>query len=137
GSLDGRRVRLPGGNGAPAVDAGGGGAGAAAPGAHRRRDRAQALRGQDVPRVAGPVPSLDVKSMATATPVILSGGSGTRLWPLSSATRPKQFHSLVGDETLIHATVRRVAGEESAPPLVVCNRAHVAEVVAQLEEAGS
>ena len=75
--------------------------------------------------------------MATATPVILSGGSGTRLWPLSSATRPKQFHSLVGDETLIQATVRRVAGGESSPPLVVCNRAHVAEVVAQLEEAGS
>lgn len=67
------------------------------------------------------------------TPVILSGGSGTRLWPLSSVARPKQFHALVGEETLIQATVRRVKGEGTAPPIVVCNQAHVAEVVDQLQ----
>lgn len=67
------------------------------------------------------------------TPVILSGGSGTRLWPLSSPARPKQFHSLVGGETLIQATVRRVAGDGTTPPIVVCNQAHVTEVVEQLE----
>lgn len=65
------------------------------------------------------------------TPVILSGGSGTRLWPLSSAARPKQFHALLGEETLVQATVRRLG--DAGAPIVVCNEAHVAEVVAQLE----
>lgn len=59
-------------------------------------------------------------------PVILSGGSGTRLWPLSTAERPKQFLPLVGDESLFHQTLKRVADRGSyAPPVVVANAAHM------------
>jgi mannose-1-phosphate guanylyltransferase/mannose-1-phosphate guanylyltransferase/mannose-6-phosphate isomerase len=70
-------------------------------------------------------------------PVILSGGAGTRLWPLSVAERPKQFHKLVGPESLLQATARRVADTHLfAPPLVIANGSHAAEVEAQLAEAG-
>ena len=54
------------------------------------------------------------------TPVILSGGEGRRLWPLSSPTRPKQFLALTGDETLLQQTVRRVSDPALfAPPIIV------------------
>uniref|UniRef100_UPI003565101F mannose-1-phosphate guanylyltransferase n=1 Tax=Phaeovulum sp. TaxID=2934796 RepID=UPI003565101F len=55
----------------------------------------------------------------TIHPVILCGGSGTRLWPLSRKSYPKQFARLMGDESLFQATVRRVAAKGFAPPLVV------------------
>ena len=51
---------------------------------------------------------------APLIPVILSGGSGTRLWPLSVADRPKQFLSLVGHETLFQETLRRLETESRA-----------------------
>lgn len=58
-------------------------------------------------------------------PVILSGGSGTRLWPLSRPDRPKQFLPLVGEKSLFHATLERVSDQQSYhPPLVVANAAH-------------
>ena len=58
-------------------------------------------------------------------PVILSGGSGTRLWPLSTAERPKQFLPLIGDESLFKQTLRRVADRTAYhPPVVVANAAH-------------
>ena len=58
-------------------------------------------------------------------PVILSGGSGTRLWPMSTADRPKQFLALVGDDTLFHTTLERVADQATShPPVVVANIAH-------------
>ena len=54
------------------------------------------------------------------TPVILSGGEGKRLWPLSSPARPKQFLALTGDETLLQQTVRRLADPAMfAPPLII------------------
>jgi len=55
------------------------------------------------------------------TPVLLSGGSGTRLWPLSRKSYPKQFVPLVGDETLFQASARRLSGAEFAAPLVLTN----------------
>lgn len=59
-------------------------------------------------------------------PVILSGGSGTRLWPLSTAERPKQFLPLVGDESLFHQTLDRVSDRQDyAAPVVVANAAHM------------
>jgi mannose-1-phosphate guanylyltransferase / mannose-6-phosphate isomerase len=70
-------------------------------------------------------------------PVILSGGSGTRLWPLSRRAYPKQFHALVDDHTLLQATALRVGelpGFETLPPLVVCNEAHRFMVAEQLRE---
>lgn len=67
------------------------------------------------------------------TPVILCGGSGTRLWPRSRAGKPKPFLPLVGNSTLFEATVGRVAPEYGfAPPLVVTGARHVAHVEAQL-----
>ena len=53
------------------------------------------------------------------TPVILCGGSGTRLWPLSRADRPKQFVPLVGSQSLFQRTIARLSGAAYAPPLIV------------------
>ncbi|WP_114967307.1 mannose-1-phosphate guanylyltransferase/mannose-6-phosphate isomerase [Alkalilacustris brevis] len=54
-------------------------------------------------------------------PVILCGGSGTRLWPLSRRSYPKQFMPLIGETTLFQASAQRVAGAGFAPPLVLTN----------------
>ena len=62
--------------------------------------------------------------MANLTPVILSGGSGTRLWPLSRELYPKQLLPLVGKHTMLQATVLRLEGLGAAPPVVVCNDSH-------------
>ena len=63
-------------------------------------------------------------------PVILCGGSGTRLWPRSRATFPKPFLPLVGEQTLFEATATRSA--PFAAPMVVTGAAHLAHVEAQL-----
>ena len=69
-------------------------------------------------------------------PVILSGGAGTRLWPLSRETSPKQFQPVSGDESLLAVTVGRLDGVDTlGAPLVVCNEAHVELVHRQLPEA--
>jgi len=68
-------------------------------------------------------------------PVILSGGTGTRLWPLSRETYPKQFWPLVGEATMLQETVARATGAGFAPPVVVCNEAHRFLVADQLREA--
>jgi mannose-1-phosphate guanylyltransferase / mannose-6-phosphate isomerase len=73
-------------------------------------------------------------------PVILSGGSGTRLWPLSRELYPKQFLPLVGSATMLQDTVRRLDGIEAAGPVIVCNEQHrfiVAEQLRQIEVAQS
>jgi mannose-1-phosphate guanylyltransferase/mannose-6-phosphate isomerase len=72
--------------------------------------------------------------MALITPVVMSGGAGSRLWPISRAARPKQHHALIGRHTLLRQTLDRLT---SAPdlfgrPVVVCNAAHEALVRAQL-----
>lgn len=71
------------------------------------------------------------------TPVILSGGSGTRLWPLSTAERPKQFHALTGTTSMFAQTLARTADRARfAAPIVVCGPGHVAHVRADLAAAG-
>jgi mannose-1-phosphate guanylyltransferase/mannose-6-phosphate isomerase len=65
-------------------------------------------------------------------PVILSGGAGTRLWPLSRELHPKQLLPLVGKETMLQDTLRRLAGLEVGAPMVVCNEAHRFLVAEQL-----
>ena len=76
--------------------------------------------------------------MSQITPVILSGGAGTRLWPLSRTGRPKQLLSLTAAETMLQLTARRVpASEGFAAPIVVANAAHADMIEAQLEKAGT
>lgn len=69
-------------------------------------------------------------------PVILSGGSGTRLWPLSREGYPKQYWPLVSERSLIQETALRAAGEGFAPPIVVCSHEHRFMVAEQLRLAG-
>ncbi len=57
-------------------------------------------------------------------PVILSGGSGSRLWPLSRKQYPKQFLALTGDDTLFQQTIKRLTFEGMQAPVLVCNKEH-------------
>jgi mannose-1-phosphate guanylyltransferase/mannose-6-phosphate isomerase len=68
-------------------------------------------------------------------PVILSGGSGTRLWPVSRASFPKQLWPLVSERTMIQETARRALGPGFAPPVIVCNQEHRFLIAEQLREA--
>ncbi|HVM78497.1 MAG TPA: sugar phosphate nucleotidyltransferase, partial [Stellaceae bacterium] len=67
-------------------------------------------------------------------PVILSGGAGTRLWPLSRELYPKQLLALTGTRTLLQQTALRLEGLGAAPPVVVCNEAHRFLVAEQLRK---
>ena len=69
-------------------------------------------------------------------PVILSGGSGTRLWPVSRESFPKQFWPLISDRSLIQETALRATGPGFAPPIMVCNEEHRFLIAEQLREAG-
>lgn len=70
---------------------------------------------------------------AEIVPVILSGGSGTRLWPLSRQQCPKQFLPVVGEDTLFQATLKRLKGISGIQaPIVVCNESHRFLVAEQL-----
>jgi mannose-1-phosphate guanylyltransferase/mannose-6-phosphate isomerase len=73
-------------------------------------------------------------------PVILCGGAGTRLWPVSTEAAPKPFHALLSDESLFQATVKRVssaADGEFLPPMIVCGRMHRSLVEIQLAAIGA
>jgi mannose-1-phosphate guanylyltransferase/mannose-6-phosphate isomerase len=70
------------------------------------------------------------------TPVILSGGAGTRLWPLSRELYPKQLLALTGERTMIQQTALRLEGLAAAGPVVVCNEAHRFLVAEQLRQLG-
>lgn len=75
--------------------------------------------------------------MTKITPVILCGGSGTRLWPRSRVGKPKPFLPLIGEDTMFAATVMRCAeAAHFAPPVVVTGTRHLAHVEAQLPVAG-
>ena len=73
-------------------------------------------------------------------PAIMSGGAGTRLWPLSTEDKPKQFHALSGTASLFAETALRLHGAangvEFAPPIALCGSSHVAGVRAAFAEAG-
>ena len=72
--------------------------------------------------------------MSMIHPVILSGGAGSRLWPLSRSLFPKQLLALVGERSLIQDTVLRVKGEEFRPPLIICNVEHRFLIAEQMRE---
>jgi mannose-1-phosphate guanylyltransferase / mannose-6-phosphate isomerase len=69
-------------------------------------------------------------------PVILSGGSGTRLWPLSRASLPKQLLALHGERTMIQETALRSALPGAAAPLLLCSEAHRFLVAEQMQQVG-
>ncbi|WP_294250186.1 mannose-1-phosphate guanylyltransferase/mannose-6-phosphate isomerase [uncultured Sphingomonas sp.] len=68
------------------------------------------------------------------TPVILSGGSGTRLWPMSRPERPKQLLSLTAEETMLQLTAKRASGPRFTAPIVVANAFHADLVEEQLAQ---
>ena len=69
-------------------------------------------------------------------PLILAGGSGTRLWPVSRGRYPKQFLCLTGEESLLQQTVARLRGLEAAAPVVIANAEHRFLAAEQLRAAG-
>ena len=72
-----------------------------------------------------------------AIPVILAGGGGTRLWPLSGKDRPKQFLPLLGKDTLFQATINRLKGFCNLDGLkVVCGKQHEGPILEELSRAG-
>ncbi len=75
--------------------------------------------------------------MSNIQPVILSGGSGTRLWPLSREAYPKQFLPLAGQLTMLQATWQRVAPIASRGPLVIANEEHRFVAAEQLQQVGA
>src|SRR4051812_10775382 len=71
----------------------------------------------------------------TLVPVILSGGAGTRLWPLSRELLPKQLLALTAERTMLQETAARLSGFPGATgPVVVCNEAHRFLVAEQLRQ---
>ena len=76
----------------------------------------------------------------TIHPVLLCGGSGTRLWPLSRKSYPKQFTKIAGEESLFQASARRLSGAGFAHPVVITGsefRFIVTEQLAAIETAAS
>src|ERR1700693_3822116 len=75
--------------------------------------------------------------MTAVFPVILSGGAGTRLWPLSREMYPKQLLALTSQYSMLQDTALRLAGIAGArPPIVVCNEAHRFTVAEQIRMLG-
>ena len=73
-------------------------------------------------------------------PVMMAGGSGTRLWPLSRAAHPKQFLRLHGEDTMLQATVKRLSGLDIQASITICNEEHrffVAEQLREIDKLGS
>ncbi|SDK08636.1 mannose-1-phosphate guanylyltransferase [Ferrimonas sediminum] len=78
--------------------------------------------------------------MGTILPVVMAGGSGTRLWPLSRSAFPKQFLPLVDDSTMLQQTITRVTELDCSIPLTICNEVHrfmVAEQLRAIDKLGS
>ena len=83
------------------------------------------------------IESMTTEPAAMVHPVIMCGGSGSRLWPVSRLSMPKQFQAFVGERTLLQETVLRVSGPLFAPPTFVTNEEHRFLVRDQVEELGS
>lgn len=75
-------------------------------------------------------------SQQTIYPIILSGGAGKRLWPLSTVDMPKQFHALYSDKPIIVETALRVRGDNFANPTIICNESHRFHVASIFQDYG-
>ena len=87
----------------------------------------------DTPQSA---PDIRPEAASIIVPVILSGGSGSRLWPVSRASFPKQLWPLISERTMLQETALRGVGAGFAPPVIVCNQEHRFLIAEQLREAG-
>src|SRR6267154_1381502 len=76
------------------------------------------------------------KPMSMIHPIILSGGTGSRLWPLSRSLFPKQLLALVSERSLIQDTLLRANGTAFAPPLIICNAEHRFLIAQQMRDTG-
>ena len=83
-----------------------------------------------------PLSHLNLAGGPNAYPLILAGGSGTRLWPLSRSSFPKQFTDLDGDQSLFQTTLARLSGPMFAPPMVVTGHDYRFITAEQIEQAG-
>ena len=88
-------------------------------------------------RMGGVWPYFDFLEKHMIIPVILAGGSGTRLWPLSRKLYPKQLLPLIDDNTLVQNTLLRLRGmEEIAEPVIICNEDHRFIIAEQMRSMG-
>lgn len=72
--------------------------------------------------------------------VVMAGGSGARLWPLSRAVHPKQFLKLNGEDTMLQSTMKRLSGLDVSSSVTICNDEHrffVAEQLREIDKLGS
>ena len=74
--------------------------------------------------------------MNPITPVLLCGGVGSRLWPVSRHGRPKQYLNLIGEQSMLQQTLTRLEGIEQTDPIIVCNDEHRFLVAEQLRQLG-
>ncbi|EGT3583937.1 NTP transferase domain-containing protein, partial [Klebsiella oxytoca] len=69
-------------------------------------------------------------------PVIMAGGTGSRLWPMSRELYPKQFLRLYGQNSMLQETISRLSGLDTHEPMVICNEEHRFLVAEQLRQLG-
>ena len=74
--------------------------------------------------------------MSQIVPVLLCGGVGSRLWPVSRQGRPKQYLNLIGEDSMLQQTLIRLEGLDQAPPIIVCNEEHRFLVAEQTRQIG-
>ncbi|MDC0507809.1 mannose-1-phosphate guanylyltransferase/mannose-6-phosphate isomerase [Luminiphilus sp.] len=74
--------------------------------------------------------------MSVVTPVLLCGGVGSRLWPVSRQGRPKQYLNLIGEQSMLQQTLSRLADVDQTKPIVVCNEGHRFLVAEQMRQLG-
>ncbi|MGI9300796.1 MAG: mannose-1-phosphate guanylyltransferase/mannose-6-phosphate isomerase [Luminiphilus sp.] len=74
--------------------------------------------------------------MSQIVPVLLCGGVGSRLWPVSRQGRPKQYLNLIGEDSMLQQTLTRLEGLDQAPPIIVCNEEHRFLVAEQTRQIG-
>ena len=82
----------------------------------------------------------EASAMISVTPVILSGGAGTRLWPLSTDNRPKQFHAIATEKTLFQEAVLRIESRGAltvTDPAIICAEPHLGFVLEELRAVGA
>jgi mannose-1-phosphate guanylyltransferase len=69
-------------------------------------------------------------------PIIIAGGSGTRLWPMSRKLYPKQYLALAGEMSMLQETLKRLEGLDANPPVLVCNEAQRFVAAEQMRRMG-